>query len=473
MRRRIIAARSALLSRGAQARDRSGSSALVAGSLRRLEQPQLDIGCRRTARPTASSNSSTAAGSTPAGATLPDSTGPLAEGPATPSRAGAEARSVEDLHGHDRDELRHIRVHARRQGARRRPPRPSTALVKRGFFDGLTFHRVAAGFVIQGGDPNGDGSGGPGYSVVEAPPHSTQYVQGDVAMAKTQSDPPGASGSQFFVVTAANATQSAGLTPDYALAGKVVSGLDVVKAIGVTADEPAGRRHAVTRGRDVEGDGQSLVAARRRSKPRSRPRREPALRSARLLEQRRLRVRRRRREALRAVVAGVVDRRPDRLQRGVRGCECRPASRRGGRGAVASESQSASASGARMIGIRSCSGAIAEFAAVVRIVQVRSVPPSGACQIDHRPANANRRSVARVMWNGCFGPPVDAAPFVEAVGDDQAAVALERAPESGALGDRLDPRVDHLQPGLGLLRPRRDQPPAQRTRRAERPRGRW
>ncbi len=74
-------------------------------------------------------------------------------------------------------------------------------LVRRGFFDGLTFHRVAAGFVIQGGDPLGDGSGGPGYTVVEAPPQSTQYVRGVVAMAKTQTDPSGASGSQFFVVT--------------------------------------------------------------------------------------------------------------------------------------------------------------------------------------------------------------------------------------------------------------------------------
>jgi peptidyl-prolyl cis-trans isomerase B (cyclophilin B) len=94
------------------------------------------------------------------------------------------------------------------------------SLVKSGFFDGLTFHRVAAGFVIQGGDPTGTGAGGPGYTVVEAPPKDTQYVLGDVAMAKTQAQPPGASGSQFFIVTASNATQSAGLTPDYALLGR-------------------------------------------------------------------------------------------------------------------------------------------------------------------------------------------------------------------------------------------------------------
>jgi cyclophilin family peptidyl-prolyl cis-trans isomerase len=112
------------------------------------------------------------------------------------------------------------------------------SLVKHGFFNGLTFHRVATGFVIQGGDPAGTGAGGPGYTVVEPPPKDTQYVAGDVAMAKTQNDPPGASGSQFFVVTAANATQSAGLTPDYALVGKVVSGMTVVQRIGALPTNP-------------------------------------------------------------------------------------------------------------------------------------------------------------------------------------------------------------------------------------------
>ena len=113
-------------------------------------------------------------------------------------------------------------------------------LVKRGFFNGLTFHRVAAGFVIQGGDPLGNGTGGPGYSVVEPPPANTQYVRGDVAMAKTQTDPRGASGSQFFVVTGANISQSAGLTSDYALAGKVVSGIGVVEKIGSLPTNPPG-----------------------------------------------------------------------------------------------------------------------------------------------------------------------------------------------------------------------------------------
>jgi cyclophilin family peptidyl-prolyl cis-trans isomerase len=109
-------------------------------------------------------------------------------------------------------------------------------LVKRGFFDGLTFHRVAAGFVIQGGDPLGNGSGGPGYTVVEAPPPGTQYVRGVVAMAKTQTDPAGASGSQFFVVSGANV----GLPAQYAVAGKVVSGIDVVEKIGSLPTNPPG-----------------------------------------------------------------------------------------------------------------------------------------------------------------------------------------------------------------------------------------
>jgi peptidyl-prolyl cis-trans isomerase B (cyclophilin B) len=109
------------------------------------------------------------------------------------------------------------------------------ALARSGFYDGLTFHRIVDGFVIQGGDPLGNGQGGPGYSVREAPPKGTKYTRGAVAMAKTQTEPAGTSGSQFFVVTG----DDAGLPPDYAVAGRVASGLPVVERIGAVPVDPA------------------------------------------------------------------------------------------------------------------------------------------------------------------------------------------------------------------------------------------
>jgi cyclophilin family peptidyl-prolyl cis-trans isomerase len=114
-------------------------------------------------------------------------------------------------------------------------------LVQTGFFDGLIFHRIVPGFVIQGGDPAGNGTGGPGYSVVDTPPSDAKYTHGVVAMAKTGAEPPGTSGSQFFVVTAADAQ----LPPDYALLGTVTTGLDVVDKIGklgnVQTEQPTKR----------------------------------------------------------------------------------------------------------------------------------------------------------------------------------------------------------------------------------------
>jgi peptidyl-prolyl cis-trans isomerase B (cyclophilin B) len=106
------------------------------------------------------------------------------------------------------------------------------ALVKKGFFDGLTFHRIVPGFVIQGGDPSGDGTGGPGYATVDVPPADAKYTKGVVAMAKGGAEPPGTSGSQFFVVTG----DDVGLPPDYALLGKVTSGIAVVEKIGKLGD---------------------------------------------------------------------------------------------------------------------------------------------------------------------------------------------------------------------------------------------
>jgi peptidyl-prolyl cis-trans isomerase B (cyclophilin B) len=101
-------------------------------------------------------------------------------------------------------------------------------LAEEGFYDDLTFHRIVPEFVIQGGDPEGTGTGGPGYKVVEKPPANLAYTKGIVAMAKSSTEPPGTSGSQFFVVTGADA----GLPAEYALVGKVSSGMDVVERIG-------------------------------------------------------------------------------------------------------------------------------------------------------------------------------------------------------------------------------------------------
>jgi peptidyl-prolyl cis-trans isomerase B (cyclophilin B) len=109
---------------------------------------------------------------------------------------------------------------------------PNTArslvrLTRNGFFNGTKFHRVVPGFVIQGGDPTGTGSGGPGYSTVDVPPSDAAYTEGVVAMAKTQTEAPGTAGSQFFVVTG----KDIGLPPEYAIVGRVSDGMATVKAI--------------------------------------------------------------------------------------------------------------------------------------------------------------------------------------------------------------------------------------------------
>ena len=88
--------------------------------------------------------------------------------------------------------------------------------------------------MIQGGDPKGNGSGGPGYSIVEAPPEDLTYDKGVVAMAKTDLEDPGTSGSQFFVVTGGGTP----LPPEYALLGKVTKGQEVVDLIGVAPVGP-------------------------------------------------------------------------------------------------------------------------------------------------------------------------------------------------------------------------------------------
>ena len=105
-------------------------------------------------------------------------------------------------------------------------------LARKRYFDGLRFHRVVSDFVIQGGDPNGDGSGGPGYSFADELP-TTPYDLGDLVMANSGPD---TNGSQFFVVTGVNGTS---LPLNYARFGRVTSGLDVAQRIEALAD-PSG-----------------------------------------------------------------------------------------------------------------------------------------------------------------------------------------------------------------------------------------
>ncbi len=102
-------------------------------------------------------------------------------------------------------------------------------LAGKGFYDGLIFHRVIPGFMIQGGDPNGNGTGGPGYKFADelnpnTPSYKAGYKKGVVAMANAG---PNTNGSQFFIMLA-----DYPLPNNYTIFGKVVSGQDVVDAIG-------------------------------------------------------------------------------------------------------------------------------------------------------------------------------------------------------------------------------------------------
>jgi peptidyl-prolyl cis-trans isomerase B (cyclophilin B) len=105
-------------------------------------------------------------------------------------------------------------------------------LARDGFFDGIVFHRIVPGFVIQAGQSGKTADGGPGYTTIDPPPSDTKYKKGIVAMAKTAEDPPGTGGSQFFVVTGENVM----LPPDYAPIGEVVKGMAVVDKIGKLGD---------------------------------------------------------------------------------------------------------------------------------------------------------------------------------------------------------------------------------------------
>ncbi len=104
------------------------------------------------------------------------------------------------------------------------------SLAKAKFYDGLKFHRVVPGFVIQTGDPNGDGSGGPGYKFNDEPVQGN-YTEGTIAMANSGAN---TNGSQFFISIADNSQK---LQKSYNLFGRVVEGLNVAKAVQGPGDD--------------------------------------------------------------------------------------------------------------------------------------------------------------------------------------------------------------------------------------------
>ena len=122
------------------------------------------------------------------------------------------------------------------------------SLAENGFFDGTTFHRVVPGFVIQGGDPTGTGTGGPGYKTVDVPPPDAAYTKGVVAMAKAGFEAPGHVGQPVL----RRHRRRRGPAAEYAVVGKVTEGIETVAAIDSARRR---RRAAVAARRDRAGHG--------------------------------------------------------------------------------------------------------------------------------------------------------------------------------------------------------------------------
>jgi len=109
-------------------------------------------------------------------------------------------------------------------------------LAKQKFFEGITFHRIIETFMIQTGDPNGNGSGGPGYHIPDELGSDHKYEVGTVAMANALT--PDSGGSQFFICTGEDA-MNLNRTPNYTIFGKVIEGMDTVMAIAKSPVELA------------------------------------------------------------------------------------------------------------------------------------------------------------------------------------------------------------------------------------------
>ncbi|MCH7580508.1 MAG: peptidylprolyl isomerase [Chloroflexi bacterium] len=117
-------------------------------------------------------------------------------------------------------------------------------LACKGYYNGLTFHRVITGFMAQGGDPTGSGSGGPGYSIPDEDSAGHRMDAGVISMAKAGPD---TTGSQFFITY----TPQPGLEPDFTVFGQVISGMDVVD--GITPRDPGDPNDAIGHDRRALG----------------------------------------------------------------------------------------------------------------------------------------------------------------------------------------------------------------------------
>jgi peptidylprolyl isomerase/peptidyl-prolyl cis-trans isomerase B (cyclophilin B) len=107
------------------------------------------------------------------------------------------------------------------------------------FYEGIFFHRVIPGFVVQGGDPKGDGTGGPGYNFEDELPQAGRYQIGSLAMANAG---PNTNGSQFFVISGPQGTR---LPPQYSLFGQMTNGQDVLAAIEAVGSDSGSPRERV------------------------------------------------------------------------------------------------------------------------------------------------------------------------------------------------------------------------------------
>jgi len=107
-----------------------------------------------------------------------------------------------------------------------------------GYYDGLTFHRYVPGFVIQGGDPTGTGSGGPGYKFEDELTDSYKYDRGVVAMANSGKN---TNGSQFFIMLKDTPISDRGMGKLYTIFGRVASGMEAVDAIAALPTDPQDR----------------------------------------------------------------------------------------------------------------------------------------------------------------------------------------------------------------------------------------